>query len=232
MRFSNTIFTMVLIFAASLAHAAPASATLPSGKTAPEKDLGECGAKPEPLKLQNFSITMKNDRLLLNWLTEFENSTNYFELQRSEDGIVFDSVDLVHAKGSSDEPVSYKYYLYGLQSDVEYYRLKMVLHNDASQYSQILKVEKGKKKKRSIRVHPVPFKDKFNISYKSEEEQNIEIRLYNEAGQLVFVRHELADEGRNRFSSPELSSLEEGKYNLVLETNNSNAYQKIRKVKK
>lgn len=62
-----------------------------------------------PVKLNFFNVTIKDNKVTLQWQTAQEQNSRAFEVQRSIDGINFIDVATVAAAGNSSLPLSYAY---------------------------------------------------------------------------------------------------------------------------
>ena len=79
--------------------------------------------------LQALNITQSGNAVKLNWQTSAEKDHNYFEIQRSTDGINFTVIALMFAYEDAEKGGTYRYSDLGissLNSGILYYRLKMV----------------------------------------------------------------------------------------------------------
>ena len=69
--------------------------------------IGSAGAAPLSVKLISFTAVLKNNSGILNWTTENELTNDYFDVQRSEDGVNFYKKGSV--KGNGTTSVSHYY---------------------------------------------------------------------------------------------------------------------------
>jgi len=79
--------------------------------------------------VQSFELTKAGNTVKLNWLTSIEKNNNYFEIQRSTDGIQFDVIALMFAKEDAEKGAFYKYNdseSAKLSADKVYYRLRII----------------------------------------------------------------------------------------------------------
>ncbi|MGL6267704.1 MAG: hypothetical protein ACRC2O_07245 [Chitinophagaceae bacterium] len=79
--------------------------------------------------LQSFDLIKAGNTVKLNWLTTIEKNNNYFEIQRSIDGIQFDVIALMFAKEDAEKGANYKYHdseSAKLKADKVYYRLRII----------------------------------------------------------------------------------------------------------
>lgn len=91
-----------------------------------------------PLELVSFSAEVAQKNVYLKWTTATESNTNYFDVERSEDGVNFTSIGKVNAAGNSSQMLTYQYLDQGVSGTV-FYRLKMMDKDGKFQYSAIAK---------------------------------------------------------------------------------------------
>ncbi len=82
---------------------------------------------PLPVTLGSFDAQRHGADVVLDWQTFSEINNAYFEIQRSGDGKVFETLpDRVEGHGTSNEPHSYSYSDWDAPQEDLYYRLKQV----------------------------------------------------------------------------------------------------------
>lgn len=96
-------------------------------------------AAPLPVTLLSFSASKTTDgRVQLNWQTAMEQGSDYFDVERSADGRVFDrQVGRMQAAGQSNGPISYQSYDVSPRAGDNYYRLKMMNVAGKATYSAV-----------------------------------------------------------------------------------------------
>jgi hypothetical protein len=128
------------------------SVSLPAGTYKFQADLDDYGnfdnaflcASPGcvlPVKLSYFGVTNNDCVPTLQWKSTYENNLTQFEIERSEDGNVFNKVGAVAAIGG----LSGANYLYTDKIPTgggSYYRLRMVDNDGTYKYSDIVKLDK------------------------------------------------------------------------------------------
>ena len=96
------------------------------------------------IKLKNFTAYEKGDRLSVKWATEGPVATNYFEVQRSEDGKMFRTIALVLGPDPQQQGNNYQY-MEKVKEGVSknaLYRLCHVDENGMRQTTQIIELTK------------------------------------------------------------------------------------------
>jgi hypothetical protein len=79
--------------------------------------------------LQSFDLTKSGNAIKINWQTATEKNNNYFEIQRSIDGIQYEVIALMFAKEDAEKGAAYRYTdqeIAKLNADKVYYRLRII----------------------------------------------------------------------------------------------------------
>ncbi len=79
--------------------------------------------------LQSFDLTKSGNAIKINWQTATEKNNNYFEIQRSIDGIQYEVIALMFAKEDAEKGAAYRYTdqeIAKLNPDKVYYRLRII----------------------------------------------------------------------------------------------------------
>ncbi len=79
-----------------------------------------------PVELISFSGIAKDNRVLLNWATASEVNNDFFEVQRSSDGIQFEAIGVVDGNGNTNQQVDYSFIDRSPFLGQNYYRLRQV----------------------------------------------------------------------------------------------------------
>lgn len=123
---------------------------------------------PLPILLTNFSAAKQSARTaILNWKTSTEISSDYFGIERSNDGQHWESIDKVQAAGDSYTDLSYSYLdtdLPKTSSATIYYRLKMADIDGTYEYSNIRSVQFGKTDTDIASIYPNPASSSVSIN--------------------------------------------------------------------
>lgn len=96
---------------------------------------------PLPIELAHFFGVATEDKSLLMWTTFSEINNDYFAVERSGDGYVWEMLGLVQGAGTSSQVIDYRYYDSEPLEYVNYYRLKQVDFDGKYEYSDIVSVK-------------------------------------------------------------------------------------------
>ena len=100
---------------------------------------GAIGSMALPVTLISFTATQPNTNIELHWRTASELNNNYFEVQKSTDGILFSTIGQVSGKGTTNELSTYTY-IDDVIFPVAYYQLKQVDYDGVFSLSKIIKM--------------------------------------------------------------------------------------------
>jgi hypothetical protein len=165
---------------------------------------------PLPIKLLFFNAEANGNSVLLKWATASEDHSAYFEVQRSANGINWQSLNHIKAAGNSTNIINYNTTdsINGITGNI-YYRLKQVDLDGNATYSGIQEVNIGDRKQ--LQVFPSPAQ---NIVYVRATNASEKIAgLYNMAGQNILPGLRINTIGE-RFFSIDISGLPKGAYLL------------------
>jgi hypothetical protein len=91
-----------------------------------------------PVELTSFQVSaLSFTSAQLDWETASEKNNKEFVIERSVDGISFDSVGVVQGSINASQPVKYSYIDENISDPIVYYRLKQIDTNGMFSYSQV-----------------------------------------------------------------------------------------------
>lgn len=129
--------------------------------TVSQSEIDNCLSTPLPVGLKHFRIEHSEKGSVLLWETESEENSDYFSVERSEQGMDFTSIGIVEAKGNSDQQQFYQFTDSKPLSGISYYRLRMVDLNGSTRYSSIVS---SNRIDNSVVVIPNPNTGSFYVS--------------------------------------------------------------------
>ena len=137
-----------------------------------------------PIELVSFTAKPFDGDVALNWITSTEKNNDYFDVERSQDGLVFEKVfRMKSAKdGNSVEKQNYDGIDPNPFSGLSYYRLKQVDKSGKYSYAPIVSViMKGNS---TIQIYPNPVSDRLILKTNSGSEST-EVSMVGSLGNLV-----------------------------------------------
>ncbi len=137
-----------------------------------------------PVELSQFSVTKKEENLvLLTWQTASEQNSKGFEIERSEDGLLWNTIGHVASKAMNGNSSSVLHYDFADNSPLQgrnFYRLKQLDFDGRFDFSKVLWIQMDAVSR--IRLYPNPTSGIINIS---GLKQGSIITLYSTAGNRV-----------------------------------------------
>lgn len=171
-----------------------------------------------PITLKNFSGKSENNEVVLSWITSSEVNNDHFTIEKSSDGMRFETIGQVQGSGNSTHDI--KYSLVDPKPGISnnYYRLKQTDYDGKSEtfdpiYIKIENIESGNQ---VIKIFPNPFHGKFTIDYKSELSGIVHFKLYNQSGMVQTSSDYECNKGYNSFDVDNLEGLTSGIYLAIL----------------
>jgi len=188
------------------------------------------GAESGPLavKLISFNAVLKNKTGLLNWVTENEFNNDYFDIERSEDGVTFYKKGSVKGNGTS---AITQYYQYNdnITTNISavYYRLKIVDLNGNFSYSKIIILHLNEIFNDQFSVYPNPFVDNLKISLNTSLDVNAQYRILSFDGKEILSEKVFLQKGINIVMAKDLYQLASGIYFFEINTGFNKYIKKI-----
>ncbi len=143
-----------------------------------------------PLQLLDFTGQQQKSDVLLTWQTAQEINTDYFNIERSNDGVHFIAIGKKPAYNNSSRINNYNYAdigAAGISNDKLYYRLKEFDKNGSFTYSKIIAITPNQQD-RNISISPNPVHDVLTIRFKNISGL-VKVALLNESGQQIMVEN-------------------------------------------
>jgi hypothetical protein len=169
-----------------------------------------------PVSLISFTGLKNDEGSKLLWSTASEVNNDYFDVQRSEDGIHFYSIGTVKGHGSTSSASSYSFDDRGFNSII-YYRLAQHDIDGKITYSTIITITPENS---SPVISPNPFTNNFTISFSGK---NVEIKVLDMLGRIVQKR----TMEENTYSIVLGDELNKGSYIISVNTDTENYYYKV-----
>jgi hypothetical protein len=137
----------------------------------------DANGAPLPIVLTSFSAIPMGVNVQLNWTTATEINNDYFTVEHSKNGSIFEEVAKV--KGAGNSSIILNYSVMDLKSyfGTSFYRLKQTDHDGNYSYSDIISTMSGRDF--TFSVFPNPFQQTLNIYLD-------DVLLLNETQLVVF----------------------------------------------
>jgi len=139
-----------------------------------------------PIGLLNFSATPNNNQVDLQWTTSTESNNSYFTVERSRDGVVFDSIAVVATQafgGNSSTPLNYSIVDNHPYMGLSYYRLKQTDLDGNSTYSTVAPVDFAQKQ--NFGIYPNPSKGALYVTGMDLSTTSVMTQWFDMSGKLL-----------------------------------------------
>jgi hypothetical protein len=177
-----------------------------------------------PVTWLSFTGQLQGADVLLKWSTTSELNNDYFEVERSADGVNFTQIGTV---APGDHPLSIQNYSFTDNNPlggVDYYRLKQVDKDGDYHYSSIVQINVPQASALWL-VYPNPATSKTSVAVKTDL-NNVQIMLSNSNGQTVYSLNLPKASAGQSIDIP-LSNLAKGIYVLKMQSDQGTKTDKI-----
>ncbi|MFT6501189.1 MAG: hypothetical protein ACJASQ_001301 [Crocinitomicaceae bacterium] len=155
-----------------------------------------------PAELLNIWSTPKVDNIEVGWLVGSEFNLDYYELQRSENGIDFEPIAIIDAVGTTQSEQTYTFNDYNVgRNKIYYYRYQSFDHDFSTEFSPTVSSQLSGSDDfaESVLLYPNPTNGVFHIEMSLDLNSEIELIVFNNAGQLIQSRQLQGSNGNNVF---------------------------------
>jgi hypothetical protein len=140
---------------------------------------------PLPIELSHFEAFLNKENMVqLNWTTASEINNAYFLVERSVNGKDWEYKEKILSKGNTKEQTSYYTLDENAERGINYYRLAQVDLDGTITYSSIVSV-KVSIQDLDLKAYPNPTQGNLNITWNTEINEEISIRLINVLQKVV-----------------------------------------------
>lgn len=169
------------------------------------------------LAIELASITAeRNDNTVnVNWETYSETDNSLFEIQRSFDGVNFESIKKIKGSGNSSQKLNYTIIDENPSKGSNYYRLKSIDKNEKATFSKIVSVDPIKSKNTIGTIYPNPTHSELTFDYFSLTNDIMEIEITDYLGRIILQEERKINEGSSNHNIY-ISELENGIYSIKI----------------
>lgn len=166
-----------------------------------------------PVELTKFEAIKENGNVRVDWETESEINSDYFSVQKSNNGYSFSEIDQVKAAGTSTENLEYFSYDYNPQLGNNYYKLINFDNDGTSEESsvRVINFNENGDANLTLNIYPNPTVSNATFSFYAPEEGLFDLKIYSITGNLVYKGRIMGPVGTNNFNL-NLTTFESGKY--------------------
>lgn len=119
-----------------------------------------------PVELVSFSGVQESQTIKLQWHTANEKNNAYFEVEKMDDDLTWQTIDIVPGLGNTSVINTYSAYDY-TPSPISYYRLKQMDNNHQPDYSPAISVDYVPEPGKALLLYPSPATDVLHVTCSS-----------------------------------------------------------------
>jgi hypothetical protein len=184
---------------------------------------------PLPIELLSFGASINADKVDIEWVTASEVNNDFFTVERSTDGVVFDELTAVAGAGSSFDVLDYSVTDQDPNEGANYYRLKQTDYDGAEVYSAAVYVSfngltsNDQTEETVINVFPNPVRAGNNLFLSIDSafaEKEVLVILINSMGQEVYAKVILLEVGNTLTAIKVKGDITPGVYHVIGSSDN------------
>jgi hypothetical protein len=173
---------------------------------------------PLPIELTKYDLSCENKKVVINWSTASELNNNFYTIERSADGLTFESIAFVNGNGTTVTKNNYSYTDTNPIDGLSYYQLKQTDYNGQSKtYS--LRAINCENKNSDVIIYPNPNKGMFTIQ---GTEIGCEVTITDVFGKVIY-----SIKGNEQKTQVNLQNLSSGIYYININKNDTSVTKKI-----
>lgn len=151
-----------------------------------------------PVTLQNFSCKPLDNKNILRWTVAHESNVAKYEVERSENGTLWNKVGQVVSRGNSSDTYTYSFTDHVVSGTKRFYRLKILDQNGMMKFSQVIAVKANKSLTAShVELSPNPVQSTLNLLVDALKREKLFVSIVDIAGRTHLTKQIIADEGVN-----------------------------------
>jgi hypothetical protein len=177
------------------------------------------GTSPLPIELLYFDANCADRKVIITWATASENNNDFFTLERTQDGIIFQEIGTFQGAGNSSQTINYSYTDPDPLQGVNYYRLKQTDFNGMEEYFDVVSVDCFGNTFPYMTIYPNPAAGNITIELNTEVQDNESyIAFYDLGGKLI--KKVKCEKQVNQLMHIDVNELESGCYIVRLFNHN------------
>jgi hypothetical protein len=182
--------------------------------------------------LTRFEADCNGSEIMLTWQTASEKSNRNFNIERSYDGVKFESIGSIKGAENGNQQNNYSFVDNQLSEAVSYYRLIQIDYDGKHSQSNIVSVEHScvEKTEVEIVIYPNPTLSNTVMGLKLMKSSSIYVEVYNGIGQLVILTPNQTYEAGLQDISIETRELPAGIYFIKTTVNEKEYIKRIVKL--
>lgn len=159
-----------------------------------------------PVELTYFSAEKNKEKVDLSWQTASELNSSYYQIQRSADGVHFETIAVEAAAGFSNTLLNYSFVDENPLKGFNYYRLKEIDSDGSDQYSDIAVVDFFTGNTiLQLAMYPNPLEESATLNFEMPEQGKAKIEVFDALGKVVYSNEFYFGKGGNSIALVDLA---------------------------
>ncbi len=181
-----------------------------------------------PVELLNFNGFAEDGFNLLKWTTAVEINNDYFEIEKSLNGVLFEKFAQVAGAGNSNTVKNYEFIDNDAYNGITYYRLKQIDYNGTMSYSTVVAVKQSIGAE--VSVFPNPTIDKVKMNFVSKEDGTYKV-VVSDVSKVLYEQTLVVSRGNQIVNFDYFTDLAKGFYIVQIIDEDGNIIKTERVVK-
>jgi len=161
---------------------------------------------------------------VISWTITKDESVTGYNVQYSDDGVVFKTIGTVAATSTPNTVNQYQFTdVVNTYASIRYYRLELVQKGGTINYSGIVRLNV---KAVDFQVLPNPFDKSLNLQFELKSSETVKVRLLDFSGREVYTSSDNYTAGSHSVSLILPSNIAKGMYMLDVVAGNEHIFQK------
>lgn len=184
---------------------------------------------PLPVELISFNGYAEEGYNLLKWTTAVEINNDYFEIEKSIDGVLFHKLAEVGGSGNSNVIKNYEYKELNPYLGITYYRLKQIDYNGTMSYSSIVAVKQTLGAE--VSIYPNPTFGRVKMNFVSKDNGIYKV-IVSDISKVIYEQSFVVSKGNKIVDLNYFKDLAKGFYIIQIVDENNNTIIKTEKIVK
>ncbi len=173
---------------------------------------------------------LTSERIALNWNISTGLQPQYFDVQRSFDGIHFTAINRLEFVNGDVVRNKYSYVespAHWENVNQVFYRIRAVMPDNSAIYSSTIRIPLNQGQTGMVKIWPNPVKDMVQIQITATRNTQAQLSIFNASGELVYNGQKSMQSGVNLFSLDILREQPRGFYFARVTMDGNTYYEKL-----
>jgi hypothetical protein len=173
-----------------------------------------------PVELVDLSAAAVNTKNVIKWRTITEKDNDFFRIQRSYDGVNFETIGQVVGAGNSQNTLDYEFDDLNVRTGIVYYKIIQVDFDGETFESKTISLDRSSMYSGIVSTYPNPANEEVFVEIQNKDLNGVlSLELRSSTGQIIYETAVENMKGKIIKSIP-LTGVAKGMYMLVLKDEN------------